>query len=131
MRGEPMNRDDLLNWLREALELLQDDVYLLERGVSERCITAKLGCYLHCLLPSLIGDNHLATSPTQRFHIDCEYNRFGDDTKWFPWDRPIVEKVSKEMYYNPIPDVILHRRGAGGPNVLVVEAKIQGKANHF
>ena len=86
---------------------------------------------MHCHLPGLVGDADAKLPSERRLHVDCEYNRFGDDTKWFPWDRPIFDEVEKEMYYTPIPDIILHRRGVGGPNILVVEAKKEGKVNHF
>src|SRR5262249_4749309 len=126
-----MSREKLLGWLRDGIQSLRDDVYLLEKGANERCVTAKLGCHLHQHLPSLVGEANAMRPPEERFHVDCEYDIFGDDTKWFPWDVPVVDAVTKEIYYTPQPDIILHRRGVGGPNVLVIEAKRADRVNDF
>jgi hypothetical protein len=126
-----MKSDEVLNWVRNGLESLRDDAWLLERDVNERCVTAKLGCYLHYHLPTLVGEGHARLPNEQRFHVDCEYNRFEDDTKWFPWDEPVVDETAKKVYYTPIPDIILHKRGSQGPNILVIETKKEDKVNDF
>jgi hypothetical protein len=82
-------------------------------------------------LPFLVGEAACRLLSNQRLHVDCEYNRFGDDTKWFPWEHPVVGRESAVVYYTPVPDIILHRRGAEGPNVLVIEAKKQGSVDEF
>lgn len=125
-----MNRVHLLEWVSRSLVLLQSDAYLLKKDLSERCITAKLGCYLHCELNGLENGNDKLPSD-QRWHVDCEYNKWGDDTKWFPWDHPITDESETSTYYNPVPDIILHKRGAGGPNALVIEAKKKNNVNPF
>jgi hypothetical protein len=126
-----MDKDKLLEWIRESLKLLCDDLYLLEHGVNERCITAKLGCHMHVRLKDVAGEKNAEMPTDKRLHVDCEYNRFGDDTKWFPWDLPILDEARKEIYYAPIPDIILHCRGPEGPNILVIEAKKADNANEF
>ncbi len=125
-----MDSGDLLDWISRSLALLQSDVHLLKNDLSERCITAKLGCYLHCQLNGLVSGNDKLPSD-QRWHVDCEYNKWGDDTKWFPWEHPIIDETKTKTYYTPIPDIILHKRGAGGPNELVIEAKKDNNVNPF
>jgi hypothetical protein len=126
-----MSKEQVLEWVRVGLMLLRDDAYLLQHDLSERCITAKLGSHLHYHLPRLGGDNNSEASSDKRLHVDCEYNRHENDPKWLPWDLSVVDEVSKERYYTPVPDIILHRRGRFGPNVLVIEAKKDDNVNNF
>lgn len=122
-----MSRDELLIWIRNSLVSFGDDVYLLEHDVGERCITAKLACYLCKHLPGANAD--LPTE--QRWHVDCEYNRLGDNPKWFPWKQPIFGETSHNIYYTPTPDIICHRRGPEGPHLLVIEGKKENNVNDF
>jgi hypothetical protein len=127
-----MNREEMLNWIRDGLALLRrDDAYLLHHDLGERCITAKLGSHLHYCLPTVGGENDSKEPSEKRFHVDCEYNRYENDPKWLPWEMPVVDEVTKELYYTPIPDIILHRRGRFGPHDLVIEAKKDNTVNKF
>jgi hypothetical protein len=126
-----MSKEQLLDWIRVGLKVLRDDAYLLQYNLSERCITSKLGSHLHYHLPSLGGENNSEAPSDKRLHVDCEYDRHENDSKWLPWDLPVVDEVSKDQYYTPIPDIILHRRGRFGPNVLVIEAKKDDNGNNF
>ena len=102
--------------VRERLEralrrLLEADRYLLENDLSERCIAARLAMYLRDEF-----DEH---------DVDVEYNRAGDVAKR-------LRGLPKECYRRrnrqieapvAVPDVIVHHRGSGGPNLLVIEMK--------
>lgn len=46
------------------------------------------------------------------WHVDCEYNKYGDGPK-------LAEKPKRSKRL----DIIVHRRGSEGPNLLAVEIK--------
>ena len=124
-----MNRDDVLELIRMSLESLNDDVHLLVKKVNERAITAKLGSYLQGHLPAVLEQpDYFKSVPTaERFHVDCEYNKHGDDTKKIHLDSTLVNLDTEEFYYTPIPDIIVHQRGPNGINLLSVEVKKDGE----
>ncbi|MCE9564612.1 MAG: hypothetical protein K8U57_21470 [Planctomycetes bacterium] len=120
-----MDRDDVLKLIGMSLESLNDDVYLLEKKVNERTITAKLGAYLQRHLPTVLKrPDYFESVPTaQRFHADCEYNKHGDGAKKILLDATLIDLDTEEFYYAPIPDIIVHQRGLEGINLLSVEVK--------
>src|SRR5437016_1139810 len=92
---------------------LAADEYLLAADVNERSLTHKFAEHLQ----SLVG---------KEWSVDCEYNRYGDDAKKIDEIKGIVglqvstdETKSRTVY----PDIIVHKRGPQGPNLLVIEAK--------
>ena len=104
-----MNREILMDTLEEVLlklesalnKLYEKDQYLinfdLNNHVSERSITHKLGAYL--------------TPSFEAYDVDCEYNRFGYESKF-------VEKLKHDV----IPDIIIHKRGEVN-NFIAIEIK--------
>lgn len=99
-----MELEEVKKRVEEAVHLLYEkDKYLLEFDSSERSITHRLGLYLQDLFKD--------------WDVDCEYNRYGHDPKNLPSSVPISGK--RRVY----PDIIIHRRGFEGPNLLVIEAK--------
>lgn len=99
--------------VRRAIRaLLRTDLYLLEVDATERAITHKLA-------------EHLQREFVD-WHVDCEYNRDGhDDPK-----RVHIPAELRRSTRRPhpdgdcvYPDIIIHRRGPGGPNYVVLEAK--------
>jgi hypothetical protein len=109
-----MNRKQIEELLEEAkLRFLRDEAYLLVADVNERSLTHKFAEHLQAILG-------------REWSVDCEYNRYGTDTKTIEDVKEIVgrsaatdETRAKTVY----PDIIVHRRGVEGPNVLVIEAK--------
>lgn len=100
-----MSFDELKSAIGMAIEKLKaEDKYLLDVVVSERSLTHRLAVYLE-QLPVFSGWN-----------IDCEYNRNGD-----------VPKFLKGLGRLALPDIVVHKRGAAGPNLLVIEAKKTGQ----
>ena len=97
--------------LRSALEpFLLNDSYLLINDLHERSITFRLGLYLQ-----------------QRFrswNVDCEYNKEGVESKRL-MTLPHHAECSKprDDGYLVYPDIIIHRRGNQGPNLLALEMK--------
>jgi hypothetical protein len=96
--------------------LFSNDLFLLERSISERSISYKLAEYLQ---PLFIG-----------YNVDCEYN--GDVDK--PNDikalditeaeiRSVGYKPSHDNNYNINPDIIIHCRGSNKNNLVVIEVK--------
>lgn len=110
-----MNKNEIENMLNIARQhFLENDAFLLTAEVNERSITHKFAEYLR----DIFGCN---------WHIDCEYNRYGTDSK------KIIEEIeqivgketttSETKTKTVFPDIIIHKRGSNGPNLLVIEAK--------
>jgi len=100
---DEISTHELIARLNRALgALVIRDRYLLERDVSERAITHKLAEYLQDEFPN--------------WNVDCEYNRDGHEPKRLGFD----DKV--------LPDIIVHRRGEEGPNLMVIEVKKSNNA---
>lgn len=107
------------NQIEQALEqaqyrFLADEAYLLTTNVNERSLTHKFA-------------EHLQTILGRDWSVDCEYNRYGPDSKKVIEDVkqivgshvPTDETRARTVY----PDIIVHKRGAAEPNLLVIEAK--------
>ena len=77
------------------------NAHLFDIDVNERTLTQRLATYLQDEFPD--------------WNVDCEYNRDGTVPKRL--------QALKRRRKNVFPDIIVHRRGAAGPNLLVVEAK--------
>lgn len=105
-----MERDDVRQRLATGLRaLLQEDSYMIEIGVHERAIVARLGQHLEPLFPS--------------YSVDCEYNRHGIETKRADVPAECASRIDEAGKAIIIPDLIVHRRGHDKNNLLVVEAK--------
>lgn len=105
--------NEVISRLCTALDKLErQDNHLFEVDANERSFTARLAIYLQ---EQFVG-----------WDVDCEYNRMG------------IENTSKrlcglttntsvppddEHARTVFPDVIVHKRGTTGPNLLVLEAK--------
>lgn len=114
-----MEKKQIETLLQRAKSLfLQNDTDLLIANVNERSLTHKFAEYLQLILSKL---------PNNEWKVDCEYNRYGHHIKAL--DRvltvigvdmvPVTSVKSISVY----PDIIIHRRGSGGPNLLIIEAK--------
>jgi hypothetical protein len=104
-----VEQNEVENRLKIALgKLAENDGYLLENDLSERCIASRLAMYLQ--------------EQFREYSVDVEYNRDA--------------RAPKELFLPPecanhppgkprkvLPDIIVHRRGGQGPNVLVLEMK--------
>jgi hypothetical protein len=107
-----MEADDVrqrLDWALEAF--LEDDVYLLENDLSERCIAARLA---YCLQVEFEDDDLV---------VDVEYNRDGNEIKRLALPDECQTRKNRTKDPAVVPDIIVHKRGRGGPNVLVIEIK--------
>ena len=106
-----MESEEVKKRLGNAVHLLcKKDRWLLQKDVNERSITFRLGMYLQELF--------------EDWHVDCEYNRDGHDAKTIP--SHLWESDDKDCLVYP--DIIIHKRGAEGPNLLIIEAKKAGKS---
>lgn len=111
--------EELKEIVRTALNSFMDrDRYLIYADASERSITHRIAV-------------HLTSHPRLKaWDIDCEYNRSGLKAKRLglpPKQVSIEESVATTVF----PDIIIHRRGASGPNLLVIEAKKKGLDTSF
>jgi hypothetical protein len=110
-----MDRNQIQEVLKAAQDrFLADDIYLLTANANERSLTHKFAEHLQGLLG-------------HEWSVDCEYNRYGVEAKKIidevrrivgPYV-PTDETKARTVY----PDIIIHKRGATGPNLLVIEAK--------
>lgn len=95
---------------RAMSRVMDNDRVLLEHGPSERAVAHRLAVYLEDEFPC--------------WHTDCEYNRQGGGP-----DRKQVPLPTGQA--NADPDIVVHRRGPDGPNLLALEVKPHGKdKNH-
>lgn len=94
---------------RDRLE--QNDAYLLQNDLSERCIASRLAMYLR----------EEFTEP--ELSVDVEYNRHGDTPKRLGLPEECANYRNADGESLVVPDVIVHQRGRPGPNVLVLEMK--------
>jgi hypothetical protein len=105
-----MDESEVRRKLEDALRrLAADDRHLLENDLSERCIASRLAMYLQ---------------PDFRdWAVDVEYNRDGDTPKRLGLPKECANYVNQAGEALVVPDVIVHRRGPAGPNMLVLELK--------
>lgn len=112
MTDQPGSQDDsalvretVIARLRSGVKaVMQNDRLLLEYNVRETAIAARLVVYLSALFPS--------------HHVDADYSRHGLDMKTID-----IPPECKDGTGQVRPDVIVHRRGVDGSNLLVVEIK--------
>lgn len=105
--GTKPKEEHSLEALEKAIKkLFEDDESLLESGVQERCIAARMASYTEQFLRE--------DESFKDIHVDCEYNRrkngdikrrSGSERGWFA------------------PDLIVHRREKSDENLLYVEMK--------
>lgn len=105
-----MRRVEVERRLDEALETFRRaDRFLLEHDLSERCIASRLALHLQAAFPEL--------------SVDVEYNRAGDAAKRLGLPEDCANSSDDDGLALVVPDIIIHRRGPGGPNVLGIELK--------
>lgn len=107
-----MNQEEVRERLDRAIQkLLERDRVLLTRNVNERSITHRLAMYLQDEFPEM--------------DVDCEYNRHDFDVKkleFYPRGTETNDTDARTVF----PDIIVHKRGPHGPNLLVIETKKSG-----
>jgi hypothetical protein len=105
-----MKEEEVRERLQASLDLLTKyDLYLLEHDLSERCIASRLAMHLQ----NLFGE----------FFVDVEYNRVGARPKSLELPEECANYRNENGESLVVPDVIVHRRGPEGPNLLVLEMK--------
>jgi len=104
-----MKNEEVKERLLAALRTLEEqDSYLFENNLSERCIAARLAMYLQHAIPE--------------FSVDVEYNRKGYKPKTLDLPEK-CGKRTKDGEFLVLPDIIVHHRGPEGPNILAIEIK--------
>lgn len=117
-----MKKDQVIVKVKRALNVfLKDDIYLLQKNLSERTICAKLAFYLQ--------------EEFKEFHVDCEYNRHINTVKRLNAVKDYVREkreagilTDEEENFGicTSPDIIVHHRGINENNLLIIEAKKKG-----
>jgi hypothetical protein len=101
--------------------------------VNERAATHRIALHLEREVRAL-SPVTLGADPVEIF-VDCEYNRQGTDAKRLmglaSGLRRLVRRGRRSRVMDTrgttvFPDIIVHRRGREGPNLLVVEVKRPG-----
>jgi hypothetical protein len=115
-RADSYTLNQLRNILSESIsEFIERDIYLIDKGVSERSVANRLACYIQNRFDNL--------------HVDAEYNRFARELS----DEQ-MEVVKKRLSYKRTsdyriedhlvnPDIIIHLRGQQSENLLIIEIK--------
>lgn len=97
------------------MDFCKDDIELLTLDANERSITHHIAKYLERYVPRGLA-------------VDCEYNRKDGTPK------RLIGRIEKNKGTddtegsNVFPDIIVHERSKGNNNLLVVEAKKEGKS---
>lgn len=107
-------KDAVNNSLKRFMD---EDGTLIDVKSSERSMT-------HALAVQLGKETFFKDKD---WHIDCEYNRDGHVPKTLDVQKVKCEKckAGDSCTHNVFPDIIIHKRGKDGPNLLVIEAKKQ------
>lgn len=107
-----MERAELLPIIEAALQrLVDDDRHLFLQDASERCLAARLACYLQQQLPA--------------WSVDVEYNRDGHmrTPKQLELEEICANRRDRYGRAYVLPDLIVHQRGDAGPNLVAMELK--------
>jgi hypothetical protein len=88
---------------------MRRDRHLFENNLGERCIASRLAMHLQNAFPE--------------HSVDAEYNRAGDIPKKLGLPPECANSQDDDGQSLAVPDVIVHRRGPEGPNLLVLEVK--------
>src|SRR5688572_23991964 len=90
-----MNRQEAEGLVSRALrQFLEDDVYLLENDLGERCLASRLGWYLQELFTE--------------YHVDVEYNRAGASPKRLAIPEECANYIDDRGESLVVPDIIIH-----------------------
>jgi hypothetical protein len=93
-----------------ALSVFREcEAEIIARNPSERSLTHRLAVHLESSFPG--------------WNVDCEFNRIGTIPKKVHMYAPSLVGTASEEAITVFPDIIVHRRGEAGPNLLVIEAK--------
>lgn len=105
-----MDAKQVLRRIDQAIAaFMRFDRYLLEHDLREECISARLALHLQPLFAD--------------FSVDVEYSREGDLAKRLQLPYKCAKKLDRDGRALVMPDIIVHRRGQDGPNLLVIEIK--------
>ena len=105
-----------LDAVNDALEeFVGRDRELLEHGAHELAHVHRFGVYVERRLRDELAAGQLT--------VDLDYDRDGLFAKETCFDPPLRSKTDEDGISRFRPDLIIHRRGREGPNVLVLEWK--------
>lgn len=103
--------ETLVRLFSAAIKDLKDNnAVLLENQAREEAINHRLALYL---------ERHLSKYQREKFNVDMEYDKHGDDKK---------ENIYKEEFR---PDIIIHKRRVDSHNYVYVEAKKAPRPNEI
>ncbi len=128
-----MDRDQAIALVSTALDALFEEDRDLPISIAERAATHRLAVHLEKALEGL----QLLDSDGKRWSVDCEYNRMGTVepkelhvlASKLARGRSAEELIASDVARTVFPDIVVHRRGEAGPNVLVIEVKRAGAAS--
>jgi len=92
-----------------AQQFMEADRYLLEYNLGERCIVSRYAFHLQALVTD--------------YSVDVEYNRAGAAAKRANLPEECFNAMDEDGRALVVPDLIVHRRGLEGPNLMAIEMK--------
>lgn len=105
-----LSEAEIIKKVKNALvAFFQSDGSLLNVNANERSISHKLAEHLQ--------------NQFQNLHVDCEYNRHGNDIKRLKYIRNSSVRANSLTAKTVFPDIIVHERGNDENNLLVIEIK--------
>ena len=109
---DAISQDEVESRIDSALDkLVSQDRYLFETKLGERCIAHRFAVHLADVFPN--------------WDVDCEYNRNGHlfkEIRLTEECRALLRKSDRV-----VPDIVVHKRGASGPNLVAIEIKRAGQ----
>lgn len=118
-RVGPLDEGTALGLVERAVAECFDEQPPLPDAVHARTVTHRLAIHIENEVRHL-DEYTLGAEPGEVF-ADCEYNRDGvASSKVLAM---LAERGGSTALRRVVPDVIVHRRGEGGPNLIAIEAK--------
>lgn len=106
-----------LDLVNSALDLLCQRDGDLPPAVGERCFAHRLAVYIEELL----------RRAGQSWSVDTEYNRSGERPKEVVDLKGLRSPAGHTRTGHVTPDIIVHKRGTAGPNIMAIEIKRVGE----
>lgn len=124
-RAAPLDANGALEIVKRAVSECFREAPPLPESVHERTITHRLAIYLENEVRQLDA-RILGVEPREVF-ADCEYNRDGPECSKKLFVLAEISRSGKPRHV--FPDIIVHKRGEDGPNLIVIEAKKRSDAS--
>lgn len=124
-RAAPLDSGGALELVKRAVAECFREAPTLPESVHERTITHRLAIHLENEVRQL--DARMLGAEPREIFADCEYNRDGPERSKELVGLAEISRSGKPKHV--FPDIIVHKRGEDGPNLIVIEAKKRSDAS--